>query len=188
MPVTPIFESVFSKIYGKPCWGVKQGHASFLTFEFGKPHIVIREPIVASKNASSKVRESLARRRVYSRGQWHLWIYCCDWEALFRGKRVRSSSTDAKIGQAADFLNGQKLVRFSILPRKLQCVFEFDLGGVLKTRPFDRESEQWLLYEPTKKVLILRADGLYTYNRSNVTDKEQKWQPIQVSDSSRKHA
>lgn len=181
MPVARVFESVFRKLYGKPCWGVKQGHGSFLTFEFGKPHIVVREPVVAEKNASSKVREVLAERRVFPRGQWHLWLYCCDWEVLSRGKRVGDSSTDTKIRRAAELLNGQKLVRFFIQPQKLSCVFEFDLGGTLKTGPYDKTGEQRLLYEPTKKVLSLRADGRYRYIRSGRAGDGSDWKLLQVS-------
>lgn len=181
MPIDHVFEKTFRRIYGEPCWGVKQGYGSFLTLEFGKPHIVVREPIVASRSASSRVRKSLASRRIYPRGQWHLWINCCDWEALSHGRRVGNSSAAAKIQRAADFLNGQKLVRFSILPRKLECFFEFDLGGTLKTRPYDEESEQWLLYEPSKKVLVLRADGRYKHTRSDLPDNKKDWKSLQVT-------
>lgn len=164
MTTASIFERVFRNIYGKPCWGVKQGYGSFLTFEFGKPHLVVREPIAGGKEASAKVRKSLARRLAYPRGQWHLWLYCCDWVVLARGRRVGDSSSDVRIRRAAEFLNGQKLVRFSISPRKFQCVFEFDLGGAVITRPYDKESEQWLLYEPSGKVLVLHADGYYKHS------------------------
>jgi hypothetical protein len=146
MPVASVFSSSFRKVYGKPCWGVRQGYGSFLTLEFGKPRIVVREPTVASKNVTEKTRRTLARRLVYPRGQWHLWIYRCEWEVLFRGKRVGRSSTNTEIRHAVDFLNGQKLLRFSILPRKLRCSFSFDLGGTLITQPFDKEGEQWLLF------------------------------------------
>jgi hypothetical protein len=37
------FEKVFKGILGKPCWDVKPGHGSFLTMEFGKPHLEVRE-------------------------------------------------------------------------------------------------------------------------------------------------
>ena len=178
MPVASVFDRAFRKIYGKPCWGVKQGYGSFLTLEFGKPRIVVREPIVASKSATEKVRKSLARRLAYPRGEWHLWIYCCDWRAMYRGKRIGNSSTDVGIRRAATFLNGQKLLRFSVSPRKLRCVFRFDLGGALITWPFDRTREQWLLYEPSGKVLVLRADGRFKYFRSDVPDHAKHWKPI----------
>ena len=181
MKVTPVFETSFSKLYGKPCWGVKQGYGSFLTIEFGKPHLRIREPIVASPQASKKVREGLARRGANVHGDWHLWIYCCDWEVLFREKRVaHSESSDKLIARAATFLNGQKLVRFSIAPRGVRCTFEFDLGGALKTRPNSRTHEQWLLYEPKGKVLVLRADNRYAHHGAGDPERLGVWKPVRT--------
>jgi hypothetical protein len=170
-----VFERVFRKIYGKPCWGVKQGYGSFLTFEFGRPHLVVREPIAASKSASIKVRRSLARRQVHPRGQWHLWIYCCNWKVFFNGKRAGDDSTNVRIRRAAKLLDGQKLMQFSISRRKLECVFQFDLGGTLITRPYEKSCEQWLLYEPSGKVLVLRADGRYKYARSDEPESKGDW-------------
>ncbi len=34
----------FSPLYGMPCWNAKHGHGSFITFEFGEPHLEIHEP------------------------------------------------------------------------------------------------------------------------------------------------
>ncbi len=173
------FESVFKRVYGKPCWGVKPGFGSFLTLEFGKPHLEVREPIVESKSTSAKVREGMARRGVFVHGEWHLWIYGCDWDVFSGSKRIGDSSTKRKILCAAEFLDGQKLIRFSISPRKASCVFEFDLGAALKTQPYDNESEQWLLYEPSHKVLSLRADRRYKYSISDVPNDHREWKPIQ---------
>src|SRR6202044_1321814 len=117
---------VFEDILGKPCWDVKPGHGSFLTLEFGKPHLVVREPIAAKKARSAKVRSHLARRYVHVCGEWHLWIYGCDWEVRSKGKRIGDSSTKLGIRRAANILNGQKLIRYSILPRKVQSIFSFD--------------------------------------------------------------
>jgi len=183
MRIAPVFERVFKRIYGKPCWDVRPGHGSFLTFEFGKPHLKVYEVIVASKGASAKPRERLARRQAYVCGDWHLWIYCCNWEVLSKGKHVGDSSTKLKMRRAADILNGQKLIRLLIFPRKAQSVFEFDLGATLKTRPYDKESEQWLLYEPSHKALVVRADGRYIHHRSDVVDNHEDWKPIRVSAS-----
>lgn len=180
MRVAPDFERAFRKVYGKPCWGVRQGYGSFLTLEFGKPHLVIREPFVASRTASKGVREALVHRDAHARGEWHLWIYCCDWEVRSKGRRVGDSITSAKIQKAAAVLNGQKLVRFSIQPRTLHCQFDFDLGASLKTRPFDSESEQWLLYEPSHRILALRADGRYRHGRSDRPENETEWKPVET--------
>jgi len=169
------FKKVFKGILGLPCWDAKPGFGSFLTMEFGKPHLEVREPISIRTRATAKVREQLARRQVYLHGEWHLWIKDCDWEVHCRGKRVGDSSSRAKTRSAADFLNGQRLLRFSILPRKVQSIFVFDLGATLKTLPYDMSSEQWLLFEPSKKVLVLRADGRYKYTRSKAPVGGETW-------------
>jgi hypothetical protein len=172
------FEKVLKGIVGKSCWGVRPGHGSFLTIEFGRPHLEVREPIAVRKKVTAKVREQMGRRRVYIHGEWHFWIKCCDWEVRYKGKRVGDSSTKARIRRAADFLDGQKLIRFSILPRKAQSIFVFDLGASLKTFPYDKGSQQWLLFEPSKKVLVLRADGQYQYVRSETSADEGTWRPV----------
>jgi len=171
-------ERVLRRLYGLPCWGVKPGFGSFLTLEFGKPNLEIREPIVARTGASTRVRERLACRGVQVHGEWHLWIYRCDWEVFSGSKRIGDSSTKSKTRRAAEFVNGQKLIRFFVSPRNVNCAFEFDLGAILKTRPNDKESEQWLLYGPSHKILTLRADGCYRYTRSDVPDDQQRWKPM----------
>jgi hypothetical protein len=177
-------EKVVGELYGEPCWNVKPGLGSFLTLEFGKPRLEFREPVITSKGASLRVREHLARRGVQIHGEWHLWIYCCNWEVSSGRKRIGDSSTKQKVRLAAEFLNGQKLMRFSISTRKADCVFKFDLGATLKTRPYDSESVQWLLFEPSCKVLSVRADGYYSYVPSGVPEGREEWKPKKGIESS----
>jgi hypothetical protein len=176
--MAPVFEEVFRSLYGKPCWNVELGLGSFLTFEFGKPHLVVRKPVTAKKDAPAKVQAHLAQRHAYVSGEWHLWISYCNWEVYLKGRHIGGSSTRQSARSAVDFLNGQKLVEFSISPRKVQSTFLFDLGGVLKTLPYDRGSEQWLLYVPPNKVLALRADARYRYGRSDKSADDREWKPI----------
>lgn len=163
-----------SRLYGMPCWGVKRGYGSFLTLEFGRPHLRVREPY-RSTAASKRVREAATRRLITVSGDWHLWVYCCDW-AVFNGSRlIGDSDSKRRIDRAASFLNGQRLVKAWIVPRGMRSVFEFDLGGRLETKPFDRTSEQWLLYEPTGNVLSVRADCKYAYGSGNRHPGKEKW-------------
>ena len=53
-----IINDIFQPLYGKPCWQVKQGYGSFLTFEFGEPHLHIREPRQVSDQVSEKVKKA----------------------------------------------------------------------------------------------------------------------------------
>ena len=54
-------------------------HGSFVTLEFGEPHLEVREPRDAEPDTSPKLRELFARRNVTIRGEWHLWVYCSSW-------------------------------------------------------------------------------------------------------------
>ncbi len=180
MRIDPIFDRLFREIYGRPAWRVSPGWGSFLTFEFGEPHLEIREPIAAGSSASQSDREALARRRVFIHGDWHLWIYCCDWEVFSAGKLVGQSTSEASIQRAADILDGQKLISFSMTAEPLRCQFKFDLDGRLETYPYDSESEQWVFYDSRNHmVLVLRADGVYSYGRSDRSD-EKEWKSVQL--------
>jgi hypothetical protein len=177
MQTAPIFQKVFREIYGKPCWNVKPGYGSFFSLEFGKPHLEVREPTVASKGASRKVQKTLARRNVFVHGEWYLRIDSCAWEVLSNGRHVGNGSTELSMRRAADLLNGQKLIQFSFFPKDVQCIFEFDLGATLKTVPYDRKGEQWVLHTPDQKALTLRADRRYQYMRVDLPRDRGLWKP-----------
>lgn len=194
MVIDPIFERIFRSVYGKPCWGVKDGVGSAITFEFGEPHLEIREPTQAPRKSSRRVRELLASRSVHVHGQWHLWIWMCSWEIFQTGERVGSSRTRKKsMDRVVYSLNGQKLIRFSINRHGDECRFEFDLGGVLvthaytKSRP-DRESDHWILFLPPRGVLTLRNDRTFSFHRSNRPAGAGDWKPVSpaVRDKSRR--
>ena len=179
MTIDPIFERVFKKLYGKACWGVTNWYGSGIHFEFGKPHLEIREPKRADPKASRRVRELLARRLVVVHGDWHLCVDVCDWEIFQRGKRVGSSrSRSADLQRVMNSLGGQKLIRFSFRSRGNDCVFEFDLGGMLVTHASDTDYEQWTLFEPSGLCLTLRGDKKFSYLRSDEPCDAGPWKPI----------
>ena len=172
-PVRRIRSSL-SRLYGLPCWGVGRGYGSFLTLEFGRPHLHLREPY-QSTAASKRVRDIAATRLATVHGDWHLWIYCCDWKVCNGARLIGDSSSKHRIDRAARFLNGQKLLKAWVVPRGMRSVFEFDLGGRLETKPFDRKGEQWLLYEPNGNVLSVRADCRYSYGSDNRHPSKERW-------------
>lgn len=164
-----IVERVFRPVFGRPCWQVQQGYGSFLTLEFGQPHLKVRNPEAPQPGDSPKIRRMKERRiaRVY--GDWHLWIYCCDWKIVQDGKEAaHSESAGARIRRAARDLDGQMLQQVVVIPRDGKTQFRFDLGGTLYTWPTDRKQEQWLLYEPSGQVLTMRGDGQYQYGPGDV--------------------
>ena len=87
-----VIEATFQPIYGLPCWNAKAGYGSFLTMEFGEPHLVIREPR-SRPDSSPRLQRLLARRLVTVRGEWHLWIYCCEWQVESGGRVIGDSSS-----------------------------------------------------------------------------------------------
>ncbi len=173
-------ERSLSQLRGKACWGVRRGYGSFLTMEFGKPRLTTREPQSAPADASRRVRRSLARRLVRVHGQWRLWIYCCEWVVTKGDVVIGDWSSSHRIDRAADFLDGQKLQSAAVRPRGARTRFEFDLGGVLETKPFDRTREQWLLYEPSGKVLSLRADRKFAYGNGDNALRSEHWHSLAV--------
>jgi hypothetical protein len=180
--LAPVFERLFTPLYGQPCWGVGPGIRPTLTLEFGKPHLDIREPVGAPKGASARIKAHLARRRIFVHGQWHLWLYFCNWELHYMGRKIGYRSAEATIQRGGGSLNGEKLVRFSMAPRSMRCRFDFDLGSSIRTWPSDSTSDQWMLYAPSHRVLIVRADGKYHYGRSDLA-LEDRWKPVRVGDA-----
>lgn len=156
----------FRPLYGKPCWNARLGYGSSVTLEFGEPHLEIREPRRPNPSRSPAVQRLLARRRVFIHGEWHLWVYCCNWVVTPIGQRVGESTSARRMEEAMRELDGQALVQVDADLRRSRWYFEFDLGGRLETRPYgaaskyyEGDNEQWLLYEPSGYVLTVRADG-----------------------------
>ena len=170
----------FAPLIGLAAWSVRKGHGSFLTLEFGAPHLEIREPIVARHSTSERVRKSLARRRVRPAGEWHLWIYCCNWRAWSEGVEIAcSESPDDKIIAAADDLDGQFLTGVTAEPKKGTSKFTFDQGSFLETWPWDDDNtEQWMLYMNTDEVFIYCADGCYQICPKSGNHDDLGWRPL----------
>lgn len=178
-----IIDSVFQPVIGKICWGVESGIGSSLTFEFGEPYVeVIREPHISRSKKPRMVRHS-ARRIVRVRGDWHLWIWSCDWR-FFRNNTFigDSESNKRELKQIALDLEGQALISVKVIGAGI-TVFEFDLGGRLETQRYAEENEktepeeQWLLFQPSGMVFTLRSDGNYSHRMGNdLTPAE--WLPI----------
>ena len=141
-------------LLGLPCWNVQRGHGSFLTFEFGEPHLKVGEP----HRRPAGARVGGLTRPAFVHGDWHLWVYCCHWEASYGGEVLaHSESVDEEIDVAARALNGQALTCVAL--DGTLATFDFDLGGRLVTRPNDAGDEQWLLYAPMGKVVTFTSEG-----------------------------
>ena len=179
---TGIIERVFDPIYGLPCWNAKPGYGSSLTFEFGKPHLEIREPRQLEETADEKRKAYHARRHVCLRGQWHLWIHYCNWKAYSNDLFLSSSGTKTGMGLAAEMLDGQQLTKVTANEPHGYTIFEFDLGGRLAAEPdpnhADKPRDLWLLFQTGGKVLSFREDGLYSYQPGNTPPSAERYRPL----------
>jgi hypothetical protein len=156
---------------GLPAWSVKQGHGSFLTFEFGDPRLEVTERSWPQKGS---------RRSAYLRGQWRLWIYCCHWRALQYGIQVAwSEDTDQLIGRATATFDAQKLVGVRVAPDDGCSTFTFDRGGALETWPYgdDPKDKQWMILTNTE-AFVYRADGHYACGPNSIPPAFQRWSPL----------
>lgn len=173
--------TAFAPLIGLPCWGVSRGHGSILSFEFGSPHLSVREPIV-STSPSAKVRQRLAQRRVTPVGAWNLFVFCCHWRLVASGETLaEDADTHERIDAAARTVDGQKLTSFTLDAASHSTSFAFDLGATLRTWPYavdDDADEQWSLYQPDGCVLTYRADGHCCLGPRNEKPGEETWHPV----------
>ncbi|MGH1490669.1 MAG: hypothetical protein ACRBK7_14980 [Acidimicrobiales bacterium] len=140
--------------------------SSFLTLEFGEPQLQIdSEPRELTHHPVDGERFIVRRRLVQLHGEWHLWIYVCDWVLTVDGRELaRSDSDDLTIHISLDVLNGQALSSVSVEPDSGSCVFRFDLGCVLSTMPSPVEDyghdtvDQWIFFQPSGETLSFRSD------------------------------
>jgi len=164
-------DSFASPIIGHPAWGAKQGYGSFLTIEFGEPALRVKE--------YNSERRGF-RRQAYVEGQWHFWIYCCEWRFSASGQPIAWSEDGRDdIARATSILDGQKLTKILVSPADGRSRFEFDLGGLLETWPVgdDPTTEQWYIYGP-EAVFAYRADGHYNLESSDTPPDRTPWQPL----------
>lgn len=161
----------------QPCWNVRCGYGSFLTFEWGEPYLEIHEPRPEAKS------KRLPRRGIFIHGDWHLWLYLCDWWAFEDGKEVASSHTKLTVQPAIQLLDGQKLTGVKVNHPAGQCIFFFDLNTELHTRPYvwtDRNADlddQWMLFQPDEMILTLRGDGAYSHQTGDTLPEDELFIP-----------
>src|SRR5438045_5848615 len=109
-----VIEETFRKLFGVPSWNVKQGHGSFLTFDFGQPFLEVGK--ILSHEARAQF-PATRKRLVHVHGEWHLWIYCCSWTIHQEGKGLAHSESSRDVIQIACTVpDGQSLTSVEIEP------------------------------------------------------------------------
>lgn len=172
----------FQPLIGLHAWQVSHGYGSFVTMEFGNPQLEVHKSMLM-RSSLEGLPNQIERRFVEPCGQWHLWIYCCDWSITLKGVQVaHDESDDDTVDRSLKILNGQILTTVSVTG-VAETQFEFDLGAVLTTRPSSPECyggeavEQWFLYKPNEQVLSLRSDGCVSLGPDNRGPDDKEWFP-----------
>ena len=129
-------ESVIERLIDIPIKRARLGYGSFLTIDLG-------EPIQGEKN----------------RWEWHVWIYCCYWK-LYRNDLLITHCEDdgSRITSEIEAIEGRCLTQL-VVGVDGCSEFRFSGGSVLKTTPWEEESESWMIYTPEGVVLTLNHDG-----------------------------
>jgi hypothetical protein len=141
-------DSIFNPLVGQLVWSVRRGHGSFLTFEFGRSHLAVREPIKA-KSRNAKIRAGLERRRVFCEGQWGLWVTYSYWKIAAEDKSCDHEDEHSKVDEVLTIIDGQKLLGAKFSPKNKMLTMRFDLGGSvqiwLPENPEDHGNDMWML-------------------------------------------
>jgi hypothetical protein len=190
-----LLQQIFKKVYGKPSWNVHQGYGSSITFEFGKPKLeVLKKVFEPSKKSGRKY----PHRYAHVKGEWRLWIFCCDCVIRQDGRRVGDNASNDACSRGCFVLGGQYLTKVIVNPMSWLTDFYFDLGGQLQTKPYsknwrkklprklktechisdeDEPSEMWKLRCPNGHWFTLRDDGNYSYQSGKTPPDKVVWRP-----------
>lgn len=148
-------------LIGQLVWNVKRGVGTFLTMEFGAPHLSVREPIVPKSAVSPRGQRALRRRRVFVEGDGHLWIQHADWKLeTAHGMLASADHVDTELDEALLDLDGQRLQSAVVESAANRWQLKFDLGATLDIWPAKYEAEVlWSLHAWNGHITVCRQDG-----------------------------
>lgn len=163
-------KDLFAPLVGQLVWQVHRGIGTFLTLEFGMPHLSIREPIAASSDSPPRVRRNLNRRGVYVTGDWHLWVQYGNWMLLTSGGVLnRGDPSDSPLDECLRDLDGQRFMSVERGNREGSCLLRFDLGGILEIWPSTEiPDDQWALYNWNGEIASYSSDGKLIFDKSSL--------------------
>jgi hypothetical protein len=169
MATTQQVQDLIRPLIGQGAWNVRGGYGSFLTLEFGKPHVAIREPIKPNLESSARVQRNLRRRRIFVQGDWHLWIQYCDWKISVAEGSLDSGSANISSDECLLDLDGQRLVSVESGALPNSWKFAFDLGGELELWPsvtYAPTDDLWSLHRWNGDIAALRSDGTVVFEKA----------------------
>jgi hypothetical protein len=135
-------EKLFRPLIAQRTWGAKVGWGSFVTLEFGARHL----------------------RDHHYHGDWHLWLYQCDWTLRSENHEMANSESKRGVMQTAiDNLEGLKLTHVSFDQDRMATEFVFDENLRMRCQSYPDappDEECWMLFMPDEQVATLQPSGL----------------------------
>ncbi len=154
MATGPFAEHV-TDLVGLPVWHPRQGHGSFLTFEFGDARL----------DASGR----------FDRGAWHLWIQMAAWR-IEGASTVLAGCEDTRelIADALALIDGRELTSVIATGPALDTVFSFSdvhlrTFGLWSRAGEDDRLDNWWLFRPDDHVLAVTRGGTWTLTRATTS-------------------
>lgn len=150
----------FAPLIGQLVWAVSQGYDTFVTMEFGSPHLLLREPGTRKAPATPRLQRMAARRMVTIKGDWHLFVEFAEWRASSVNGSI--SSKDKKRSgwkDVFDDISGQRLLSAES-PVAGRLILTFDLGGKIEIWPHPEiDNDVWTLHPWEGSIIACRHDG-----------------------------
>jgi hypothetical protein len=153
----------FQPLIGQLVWSVRKGHDTFLTMEFGEPHLDVVEPTETHADVPEETRRRLARRHVHLCGDWHFWLQHCHWLVTTHYCKAGSEDFSGEMLMAAlQELDGQRLVSVEHGEIPSSTILKFDMGGQIVIWPVgyaEPDDDQWSLHEFQGGIVSFNCEG-----------------------------
>jgi hypothetical protein len=154
-------KDVFAPLVGQMVWNAAGGSATFLTFEFGEPHLSVRDPVKPKHDVGARVERLMLRRRVTVKGDLRLFVEFAKWRiTTANGSTNSDEDSDDWWKVWLDDISGQHLAAAEV-PVPGYLTLRFDMGGILEVWPLGgTDSEVWTLHRWQNGSIGCRPDGI----------------------------
>ena len=158
-------KEILKPILNKKCWNARVGHGSFLNFEFGE----MKVPAHYSQRKSRDPNKE--KKLIPAIGEWHFWIYMCNWEIYHNYKLIAHSEDETEdMEKGVKNFDGLRLISIDPFSSSGTSEFYFEDNYILKTFPYedeDDDDDHWMIYCPDGNVFTLQSANRWTYEKSS---------------------
>jgi hypothetical protein len=160
------FSDAFKPLIGQLIWNVRRGIAHALLMNFGRPRLIVVEPIPPRPGASREEAQRRKRRLVLFKGQWSVLADRGRWKITTAKWSVDSEMRiKGRNDRAFGELDGQRLVGVRPGATRASLILKFDLGALLEFAPDDEieDSNPWSLISSRGDTIIANRDGTLSF-------------------------